>query len=83
MTDQTPTLFVPLDVAQELRALRADLAELRAAVQPIAARAEWQTVEDAALQHGVTIGTVNRWVRDGKMQATGSGRGRRVRLIQP
>lgn len=79
----TPTLFVPLDVLQELQALRADLAELRAAVQPLAARVEWQTVEDAARQHGVTIGTVNRWVRQGKMKATGSGRGRRVRLVQP
>lgn len=83
MTDQTPTLFVPLDVAEEIRALRAEVAALTAVVAPLAKNGGWMTPEEAAAEAGVSVATINRWAQRGIYERTGSGRARKVRPAQP
>ncbi|EBA05980.1 hypothetical protein SSE37_25268 [Sagittula stellata E-37] len=74
-------MVVPLEVAEELQAMRQELATLRAALTPLLADAGWLTVHDAAMKYRVSESTINRWVQAGRMEAKGAGASRRVKMI--
>lgn len=73
--------YALIDTA-ELTALHAKLDALSATLArvTIAPAPEWVTVAEAAKLHGVTTGTVRRWVRKGEIEARGSGRARMVKV---
>jgi excisionase family DNA binding protein len=45
-------------------------------------RPEWVTVNEAARALKVSPDTIRRQIRDGKMEARGAGKARRVRLVE-
>jgi excisionase family DNA binding protein len=43
---------------------------------------EWMGIKEAAEHEGVSTDTIRRWINDGRLQAIGSGKGRKVRLVR-
>lgn len=64
-------------VAAELAPLRAELRALRDKIEP---PKEWITIQEAAEQYGKSPATIRRWIKEGKLEATGSGALRKVRV---
>jgi len=64
-------------VAQAVAPLAAELRELRQKIDP---PKEWVTVHEAADQFGVSVGTVRRWISEGRIEAKGKGKAKRVRV---
>ena len=73
-------IFVPLNLANELAEVRAELAEVKKLLRPIAQDAEWHTVEGMAKRLGVTRSTINRKIASGELEAKGAGSSRRVKV---
>ncbi|ANB33268.1 excisionase family DNA binding protein [Rhodovulum sulfidophilum] len=48
--------------------------------RPEPPKREWGTVSEAARHYRVTDSTVRRWISDGRVEARGVGKARRVRL---
>ena len=65
-----------------LNDLRADLAEVkrllaRSSVQPLP---EWVTIPQAAHIKNCSDETIRRWIREGRIEAKGKGKARRVKV---
>lgn len=64
-------------VAAEIAPLRAELRELR---QKIAPPKDWLTIPEAAEHYGKSPVTIRRWIKEGRLEAKGSGALRKVRV---
>lgn len=80
MQSNEPMMVVPLQVANELASLRAEVAKLTEIVSPLINDAEWLSVQEAQDKYNTSRSTINRWVQIGRMQAKGAGASRRVRM---
>lgn len=79
MSAPEPMMVVPLAVAEEMRAMRKQIAELTAVVAPLMQEAQWLTISEAAKKYKTSKSTINRWVQEGRLIAKGAGASRRVR----
>lgn len=70
-------------------ATRADIMSLERRIEALARalegakivpRPEWLSIADAAQAEGVTPATIRRWIAEGRIEAKGSGKARRVRV---
>lgn len=64
-------------VAEAVAPLAKQVQELRRRIEP---QEEWLTIREAAERANVTTATVRRWINDGRVEAKGYGKARRVRL---
>ena len=62
------------------RAVAPLVREIQELSKRIAPPAEWRSLPDAADHYGVTPGTVRRWIAEGRIEAKGSGKARKVRV---
>jgi len=57
-------------------------AEVQDAVQAVAApRQDWLSRADFAAAHGISVSTVDTWVRKGVAEAKNAGKARRFRMV--
>lgn len=82
MRDPEPMMVVPMQVANELADLRAEVAKLTDIVRPLILKAEWLSVQEAQDEYNASRSTINRWVQIGRMEAKGAGSSRRVRMVE-
>ena len=82
MTARPPQATFALIDPAEIAALRADIADLKAALQAatVIPAPEWVTVADAARRQNVSTDTIRRRVAQGIIQAKGAGKMKRVKV---
>lgn len=73
--DQIATKGDIATLADEVRALRAEIAAVRLQPAP-----EWLTVPEAARVIGVTTSTIRRKIASGELQSRGTGKTKMVKI---
>ena len=83
MPDPHPGQLVLVD-AGDLAALREQVARLERRIDgaTITPAPEWVPVPEAARRLHVSPQTVHRWIREGRIEAKGAGKARRVRVTR-
>lgn len=72
MNKPVPMMVVPMEVADELRRMREQIAALTEAVAPVLEDAKWMSIADAMEKFEASRTTINRWVQDGRLVAKGA-----------
>lgn len=79
MTEQTKIIVA--DVG-EIEALRAEVRALRLMLEgaTVTPAPDWVSIGDAAKHYDVDVSTVHRWIGNGRIEAKGAGKMRRVKI---
>ena len=79
--DRPDKMLIAVD-AGALDSIRAELAEIKALLQraTVTPAPDWVSIGEAARIRGVSTSTIRRWIDLGQLEATGTGKARRIKI---